>query len=444
MHRQLQAFAVGRGVYTRRARPMIGVLALCLALGSARAQTQRPNVLIVMTDDQSHDTLTSQFMPITTQRIAGQGVLCSRGYMSTSLCCPSRAAFLTGMYARNNGVERNKDPLNLPTFVEALHSAGYYTGLSGKYLNSWPGNPRPEFDFWAAWIHGYQDAKMNIAGTFMNVPGYNTDVLANYALQFLNQVPSNQPFFLMFTPHAPHLPADPAPKYKNLYQGLPPNRPPNFNPPQQLEKPSWLQAKPLLDPSEVARIDELRLNQLRCLKSVDDAVGQILDLLQRQGKLDNTFIVFYSDNGYFWGEHRLDSKNRVYEESSHVPFAIRYPPLVSVPRVDDRLVSNIDIAPTIYALAGITPPTNIDGMSLTTFLQNPNGTWRTGLLLEGWWDHYQALREGKYVYTETEKQMSELYDTDADPFELNNLVDEPAYAQTVATMSNLLNTGQFQ
>lgn len=397
-----------------------------------------------MTDDQSHDTLTAQFMPNTKHRIADQGVLCRRGYMSTSLCCPSRAAFLTGMYARNNGVERNKDPLNLPTFVDALHSAGYYTGLTGKYLNSYSGAPRPEFDFWAEWLHGYQDAKMNVAGNVMKVPGYNTDVLANYALQFLNQVPSNQPFFLMFTPHAPHLPADPAPKYKNLYSNLPPNRPPNFNPLRQPEKPTWLGMKPLLTAAEVSRIDELRLNQLRCLKSVDDAVGQILDLLQKQGKLDNTFIVFYSDNGYFWGEHRLDSKNRVYEESSRVPFAVRYPPLVSTPRVDDRLVSNIDIAPTIYALAGITPPTNIDGLSLEPFLQNPNGTWRTGLLLEGWWHHYRALREGKFVYTETEKEISELYDTDADPFEMNNLVDQPAYAQIVATMSNLLNTGQFK
>ncbi len=176
---------------------------------------------------------------------------------------------------------------------------------------------------------------------------------------------------------------------------------------------------------------------------MDDAVGQILDLLQKQGKLDNTFIVFYSDNGYFWGEHRLDSKNRVYEESSHVPFAIRFPPLVRAPRVDNRLVSNIDIAPTIYALAGIAPPPNIDGMSLEPFLQNPNGTWRTGLLLEGWWNHYQALRQGKFVYTETDKQMPELYDTDADPYEMNNLVDQPAYKQVVATMRNQLNTGRF-
>ena len=444
-----QAFAVWRSSRTRGARLVLNSLAIFLAfgfaLGGTGIPTQRPNFLVIMTDDQSHDTLTSQFMPNTKGRIADQGVLCSRGYMSTSICCPSRAAFLTGMYARNNGVKENTDVLSLPTVVDDLHRAGYYTGLAGKYLNSWPGNARPEFDFWAAWLHGYQDARMNIAGTFMYVPGYNTDVLANYALQFLNQVPSKTPFFLMFTPHAPHLPADPAPQYRNLYRGIPPNRPPNFNPAQQPETPFWLRNRPLMTRPEIAGIDALRLNQLRCLKSVDDAVGQILDLLEKQGKLDNTFIVFYSDNGYFWGEHRLyDTKNHVYEEASHVPFAIRYPPLVRGPRVDDRLVSNIDIAPTIYALSGITPPPNIDGMSLGSFLQNPHGTWRSGLLLEGWWNHYQALRQGKFVYTETDKQMPELYNTDADPYEMNNLVDNPAYKQVVAAMRKQLNGGRFQ
>ena len=425
------------------------------------AQNARPNILIIMTDDQGHDTLTDQFMPFTKSMIADQGINFSNGFMSTAICCPSRASFLTGKYARNHRVHVNTDKLNQTTVANRLQEAGYYTGLVGKYLNSWPGDKRPEYDYWACWRQDYTDPSMNIFGEFKNVPGYLTYILRDYALDFLDKVPSDEPFFLLFTPHAPHEPATPAPGDENLYSDLPNWRPPSFNPAAQSEKPAWLANTELLTPEQIDEVDKVRLNQLRCLHSVDLAVRDLLNKLRDQSKLDNTLVVFYSDNGYFWGEHRLDRKNRVYEEASHVPFALRYPPLVSTPRTEARLIQVIDLAPTIYQLAGIPIPGDVDGRSLVPLMSGTT-EWRDALLLEGWpgrhlhsgtsgvvsqrdgtetAEHYRAIRNEQYVYVETDNDTSELYDTVNDPYELTNLVKAPGFARTVKKLRKRLRKG---
>src|SRR5262249_54961736 len=150
----------------------------------------------------------------------------------------------------------------------------------------------------------------------------------DYALEFLNQAPPNQPFLLYFAPNAPHHPAEPAPGDEALYARLPRHRPPSFNEPDASGKPTWLQNKPPLNSRQIAVSDDFRLRQFRCLKPVDEAIAEILTLLKRQGKLDDTLIFFMGDNGFFWGEHRLTGKNRVYEEAQQVPFALHYPRLV--------------------------------------------------------------------------------------------------------------------
>ena len=432
---------------------------------TAHAQNQRPNILIIMTDDQSHDTLTNQFMPNTKAMIADQGITFTRGYMSTALCCPSRSSFLTGKYARHHGVHLNQDQLTQTTVADYLQKAGYYTGLIGKYLNSWPGDARPEYNYWACWKSGYVNPKMNIAGDNQTVQGYLTYIIRDNAFDFLDKVPNNQPFFLLFTPHAPHGPATPAPGDENLYSDLSPWRPPSFNPLELPGKPKWLQDTPQLTDSEIASDDEFRLNQLRCLHSVDIAVRDLLNKLRDQGKLDNTLVVFYSDNGYFWGEQRLLHKNHVYEEASHGPFALRYPPLVSSPRVEDRLIQVIDLAPTIYELAGIQIPSDVDGKSLVPLMRNTSD-WRDAMLLEGWPgdpnaddetsadinaqakqakvdEHYQAIRTERFVYIETDNDAAELYDTLADPYEMNNLVNDPSFKKTVKKLSKRLHKEQF-
>ena len=202
------------------------LLVVVVLVSSLLGQDQRPNFLIIMVDDQSHDTLTQQFMPNTKAMIADQGLICTQFIMPTPLCCPSRSNLLTGQYARHHGVWDNSTQLVGPTVANRLHEAGYYTGLIGKYLNSWPGDARPEYDYWTAWIGGYLDPKINIFGVFRNVSGYLTYIQRDYAFDFFRKVPANKPFFLLFTPHAPHQPATPAPGDEHLFADLPNWRPP--------------------------------------------------------------------------------------------------------------------------------------------------------------------------------------------------------------------------
>jgi arylsulfatase A-like enzyme len=423
---------------------------------------ERPNIVVIMTDDQSHDTLTDQFMPNTKALVADQGINFTRGFMSTPLCCPSRASFLTGKYARNHGVRRNVDILEDTTVAARLKGAGYYTGMIGKYLNSWPGEARSEFDYWTCWKKGDTNPKMNIFGEDKIVPGHLTHLMRDFALDFLDKAPSDEPFFLLFAPHAPHAPAHPAPGDEDLYSDLPLWRPPNFNLAELPGKPSWLQGLKPLTPDEIADVDNFRLDQLRSLRSVDRAVRDIVNKLQEQGRLDNTLIVFFSDNGFFWGEQRLTGKNQVYEEASRGPFALRYPALVTTPRVEDRLIQVIDLAPTIYELAGIAIPADVDGKSLVGLMSGAN-QWRDAILLEGWPAdsndsneaetasvrqtsnnlHYQAIRTEQYVYVQTDDDTSELYDLLADPFELHNLAKDRSYRGVVKKLRGRLKRGEF-
>lgn len=246
----------------------------------------------------------------------------------------------------------------------------------------------------------------------------------------------------------PHLPATPAPGDETLFADLPPYSPPNFNPIDVAGKPAWLQALPNLADDQINSIQNDRLNMHRSLVAVDLAIADIVNELDQLGELENTIIFFLSDNGFFWGEHRLATgKIYVYEESVHIPMAIRYPALVEEPRVDDHLVANIDITPTIYELAGIQADA-VDGLSLVPLLRGERSpTWREDLLLEGWPINvayvgnsppFQAVHTGDAVYIETEGDTAEFYLLDEDPYQLENQVDNPSYADRVAEMRRRL------
>ena len=232
---------------------------------------------------------------------------------------------------------------------------------------------------------------------------------------------------------------DPAPGDEGLYKNLALHRPPSYNEQDLSDKPIWLQSVPSLTPTQQELIDIVRLRQLQTLWSLDQAIGAIVDLLERQAQLDNTVIFYISDNGFFWGEHRLREKDRVYEPSIHVPFALRYPKIAPQGRVENRLVANIDIAPTVYQLAGLVIPTEVDGRSLVPLLQG-QGNSRDDLLIESFERRapYAAVHTGRYVYIETEGDRSELYDLEKDPHQLENRINDPAYAQIMAEMKKRL------
>lgn len=423
---------------------------------------QRPSFLVILTDNHPVGT-EEEFMPKTWARIYQQGVRFPNSFATTSECCPSRASILTGMYAHNHNVKVNQDPLHEKTFIDRLDTAGYVTGHVGKYLNSWSGAARPEYAFWVAPAGGgsvYNNPRLNVNGAWSDHRGYITHIFRDYAVRFLQElVPRDAPFALVFSFTAPHdepgaRPTEfglavPAPGDENLYPNLAPFRPPSYNEQDISDKPNWLQQFPRtrtpLTAARQAEEDNRRRKQLQTLKSVDDAIGTVLDTLERQGRLDSTVIVFLTDNGFLWGEHRIVGSGIPYENSSKIDLTLRYPALVPAPVVESRLVANVDIAPTIYELAGIPVPPEVDGRSLVPLLRNA-APWRDELLLEMWPDPIlrmpfppiAAVRTERYVYAEGEGDRPELYDLQLDPHQLENFAARADYAPVVEELRTRL------
>ena len=405
---------------------------------------ERPNFLIIVTDDQRFDTM--EYMPNTQQLIFDQGVTFSSGYITTPFCCPSRSSILTGLYAHNHYVHVNTDKLYFPTVVEDLHKNGYYTGLVGKYLNSWDGSIRPEFDYWVSFWGGtvphYYDPELNVNGDWGTRTGYMTYLFEDYVKEYLDLATSQRkPFFLLFAPNAPHAPYTPLKEDKGLLTDLAPFRPPSYSEEDVSDKPSSIANKPLISEENATSIDNTRRRQLLTLISLDRSIGAIMEKLEETGELDNTVVIFISDNGKHWGEHRMDTKSTAYEEVVNVPFAMRYPALIPTPYVDDRLVANIDIAPTIYELSETRMPEIIDGLSLVG-LFNGEDIWRTKLLLEAWPDrgNWNAVHTGQYIYIETVDDISEFYDLQVDPYEMENAINDSQYQSIIADLQAFMRT----
>lgn len=391
-------------------------------------RSDRPNFIIIITDDQRADTM--DYMPQTRKLIFDQRVNFPHAYATTPLCGPSRASILTGMYAHNTNVRDNTGKLTDRTFIEYLHDAGYFTGLVGKYLNSWKGEPRPEFDYWVSFFKGEVDfdtPRINVNGDWQKHPGYITDILGNYTRDFINEsIEKDQPFALIYAPNAPHAPATPNERDMRFY--TPPElwRPLSFNAQNAADKPQWMQKLGPMGEDQIKSIDQFREDQLLTLAPLDRNLANLIHQLQMTGELNHTFIVFLSDNGKFWGEHRLSSKNSYYEEAARIPFAIRYPPLTGLPHTEDKVVANIDIAPTIYELAGISIPEGVDGLSLVNLFQ-PDAPWRDGILIEGYPPRgiFSAYHTERYIYSETLNDCAEFYDLQSDPYEMTNLISIP-------------------
>lgn len=443
-----------RGTPILRATVLLFIaLALASALvappltGPARAAAEPPSIVVIMTDDQRWDTLWA--MPTVQAELMAKGVTFTNAFVSNSLCCPSRASTLTGAYSHTTGVWRNQPPYGgWDSFVDAstvgtwLQAAGYRTGLFGKYLNRYwtpayeTGYVPPGWDRWVAFPRsGYFDYDLNVDGEIVHhgsaPEDYSTRVLAQEVASFIRSEPG--PLLAWFTPYAPHNPATPEPRYADAFSDLPRWRPPSYNERDVSDKPSWLQAVKPLDAEKRARKDAFRLDQYRTLLSVDDAVGEILAALADTGRLPNTLIVFLSDNGMLWGEHRWGTKRVAFEEAIRIPMVVRYDPLVRTPREDPSFVLNIDVAPTAAELAGIEAP-GADGASLLPLLADPGAPWREDFLLEHLEKRrdrlptYCGVRTDRYVYVMYRTDEAELYDLTADPYQLTNLAGDPTMA----------------
>jgi arylsulfatase A-like enzyme len=404
----------------------------------APASAAQPNIVLVVTDDQRWDTL--RFMPTVQRELVGRGVAFKNGFVTNPVCCPSRASILTGAYSHTTGVYQNSGFMGgFPAFRDEstiatwLNDAGYETGLFGKYMNVYRGPyVPPGWDRWVAFRQvGYHTYALTVDGE--NLPlatqRYSTDRLADEAVSFIRESP--RPFFLYLAPFAPHKEAEPARRHRSAFSNLPRWRPPSYNERDVSDKPAWLRTEPRLDAAKRAALDVTRLNSLRSLLAVDDAVGRVIQTLSESGDLTNTVIVFTSDNGLLWGEHRWKARKKVpYEEAIRVPFVVRYDALVSAPRRETRPVLNIDIAPTLAAAAGVPAP-GAEGRSMLPVLSADAGVaWRTRFLVE----HlnatprapkpptYCALRTPRHAFITYRTGERELYDLAVDRYQLRNLV----------------------
>ena len=449
---------------------MVPVMSSVPRPSPARAAVARPNIVVILTDDQSPDSIphSPAVMPHFQAMVsnpADRWVRFTHAYLNVSLCCPSRATILSGRYDTHTGVKTNG---NGPVFDESttvatwLHAAGYRTGFYGKYLNNWPYGRAlytpPGWDNFVAFItdedryYNYQLYNPDVPGlveSHANLPAdYSTTVVANKALDFIDAAPAGQPFFLLFAPRAPHPPSIPPPGTSGIYKGIAPTHAPSFNEADVSDKPDWVQALPLLGDRGIKKADAGRRKSYEALIGVDDAVQSITDTLAANGQLENTVIVYMTDNGYAFGDHRFTGKTCQYVQCQMTPLLIRYPGATA--HVEPALAGNVDIASTLATIAGATPTILQDGRSLTPLLDGTQqGSWREGMLIHwvgaqrttGYWGVYTR----DYLYTELLKGTTrvELYDLTgqlgpADPDELQNRANDPAYAAVRTQLASLL------
>ena len=434
----------------------------------ARAAPQRPNIVVVMSDDQTVASVATQGHVV--DQIGHAGATFANNFVNYSLCCPSRATFLTGLYAHNHHVLGNAPPKggfdrfervdgnnDLPLW---LQSAGYRTGAIGKYLNGYGlSNPTLVPPGWSEWdvvvgivdFYGYQlNENGTLVGFGSDPSDYVDDVITGRAVGFIDRnAPRRRPFFLYVGYKAPHGggphptgsrcangPPEPPPRHFGQFAGTPLPEPPNFNEADVSDKPRFVQNSPLLTPQRIDAEQTLYQCELESLQGVNDGVNQIMGALRSSRELKNTYVIYTSDNGFLHGEHRIyTGKVKVYEPSIRVPLLMRGPGIRHGITVRD-LTINADLAPTIAELAQARARRVMNGMSIISDTQHPDRELGRRLLIEG--NNFDAIRTARYKFVQYDDGEQELYDEQLDPYELQNQITNPAYAPVASILASEL------
>ncbi|MBO2455732.1 sulfatase [Actinomadura barringtoniae] len=432
----------------------------------------QPNVIMIVTDDLDRTDL--RLFP-NIARLRREGTSLSNFFVSDSWCCPSRSTILRSQYVHSHGVRTNNPPNGgFPEFHARredqstigtwMKSAGYRTGFVGKFLNGYPASAPatyvpPGWDDWhvPSQRHMYQQRDYHLVEQGFSIPyghgpaDHLDDVLARRANSFVHDSPRDKPFFLYLAPLAPHLPAPSAARHTAAFKNVKAPRPPSFNKAGTFKEPRWLRNKPKLCKKDIKRIDGIYRDRLRSMLSVNDMVGSLMKTLRDTQRLQNTYVIFTSDNGFHLGEHRLPpGKTTPYEEDIRIPFVIRGPG-IPAGRSVNALAGTVDLAPTIAAIGGAKTPSFTEGRSLLPVLKGHTpGNWRKAMLMEFYAgkakNHpegpdcdtrarhgrgcplpptYAALRTDRYLYVEYVTGERQLYDLAADPYELRNLAGDP-------------------
>jgi len=454
---------------------------------------RKPNFLVILIDDLRYDEFGAGGHPYmktpAIDRLAHEGMVFERAFHTTPICSPNRASIVTGQYASRHGIIDNvaRDAMShrLPNYHVDLQRLGYETAHIGKWHMGNSGMPRPGYDCWISYDgHGrLRDPRLNHDGRYVEHRGYITDIMNGLAVEWLER-PRERPWSLFFAHKAVHPDAEQAAdgtlridaqggyvvaeRHQDLYRdAIFPSKPNMLSPDEVAKrKPAWSEAFALRAGEESQRVlaalhsmqqEEIRL-RARMMASVDEGVAQILDVLSRNGQLDDTCIVFLGDNGFFFGEHGLGPERRfAYEEGIRSPFVVRYPRRAEAGTARRELVICQDIAPTLIEFAGGRPGEHIQGRSLLPlFAQGARRArasgWRRSILCEYWAEQampwlvgmtYKAVRTDRYKYIRwvnraRDGELDELYDLDRDPFELENLNRSRAMAPVRDTLKREL------
>ena len=470
---------------------LAGALALPVLFAGENVP-KRPNILYIMSDDHAAHAISAYGSVINKtpniDRLATQGMRFNRCFVTNSICTPSRACIITGKYAHINGVPVfNRLDGSQPTLAKCLQAAGYHTGMIGKWhLGSDPTG----FDYWNI-LPGqgvYHDPAFIEMGQKKTHKGYVTDLITDFSIAFIKNRPKDKPFFLMCHNKAPHRPWDPDDKHAHMYDDVDLPEPATFNDDYATRCPAAKEATMTIDrhltrrdlkytpPGEAKgparkgggaggvdmemtvtgkdgkavtltgealkkwKYQKYVKDYLRCIASVDDNVGRLLDYLDKEGLAENTVVIYTSDQGFFLGDHNWFDKRFMYEESLKMPFLIRYPAMIKAGSVSDGMVINADFAETLLDLAGEKIPADMQGRSFVPLLKGEMPKdWRTSMYYRYY--HYpqdHRVQPHYGVRTLTHKLIYfnkidawELYDLTKDPEELKNVYGDPANADLV-------------
>jgi arylsulfatase A-like enzyme len=424
-----------------------------------------PNVLVILTDDQRWDAvgvvqrelgakaLFPWFETPNLDRLAVEGARFRNVFATTSLCSPSRASLLSGVYARRHKVVNNftEHPSTMPAYPGVLREAGYETAYIGKWhMGEDNDEKRPGFDFWVSHRGqgNYHDNEFNVDGERKKIPGYYTHVVTDLAVEWI-QRKHEKPWLLVLGHKAPHGgPIVPEPRYEHALDEFAVKKPENAENYRVSDgKPGWLEQSfrtwhgaggPLYGQKEYGKFVRAYLSTVL---SVDDSVGRLYGVLKERGVLDDTVVAFTSDNGFVLGEHGRVDKRTAYEDSLRIPLIVRYPPVAKPGTVVDRLVLTHDLAPSLLELCGAKTLPGITGLSWKPLLEGRQVEWRDAFLYEYNYEkefpftpNVRAIRtEGwKFIRYPTGgpapyRYAAELYDLQKDPLEMRNLAGDPAH-----------------
>ena len=429
------------------------------------------NVVFILSDDHRYDAMSfmgHQFAETPhMDSMAKNGVHLKNAFVTTSLCSPSRASILTGLYTfRHRVIDNNRTvPDGTLFFPQWLQKAGYATGFIGKWhMGGHHDNPRPGFDYWVSfkgqgnYVSPGPNYTINVNGKRVPQKGYITTELTDYALDFLRaQKPADKPFFLYLSHKAVHANFTPEKKYEDKFKGKHFNRPKSEEliSDNSVNRPRWL-----LDQRNSwhgvdfpyhsdLNIEEYYKRYCEALCSVDDSVGAVMDQLKKMGIYDETLVIYMGDNGFMFGEHGLIDKRVAYETSIRVPMLMQCPQLFKGGTVVDKVVANIDIAPTVMEAMGLQKPPHMDGKSFIDLAQGKKVPWREYFLYVYYWEKnfpqsptVFSLRGDKFKYNTYYGlwDTDEFFDIEKDPKEQNNLIHDPKFAKKAKEMEDRLYT----